>query len=137
MLTLTLHVSRDGAISYKTDNAYISVIGELLIHDAIQMPDFLRALATTDDETVYLDACFVQTTADFIVIKHIEQKQFPVVSLPKERFLQILTIWEEFLMQKNATQWIFFKQEEFEFSAETNKKIHVTPALQEKQKEQE
>jgi len=148
MLTLTLHLAKDGVISYKTENDYVRMIGELLVNDAVTMPDFLRALLISDDEeSVQLDACAIQTKEDVIIIKHLQNNNLPTISLPKERMLQILDIWEDFLVQKNATQWIFFKEEEFGLPSATDdlskkwhemeKRMAVLGQQKDKQKETE
>ena len=113
MLTLTLLTNKNGSILFKTDNNHMRVIGEFLIRDALAMPDFIRALLTTDDEeTITMDACVIETKDTFFIIKHLHLKNLPILSLSKERMLQVLDIWEDFLVQKNPTQWIFFKEEE-------------------------
>lgn len=148
MLTLTLSTNKDSTISYTTENPHLQTIGEFLVTDAVQMPDFIRALLISgDEELIAMDACSIQTRDPFVIIKHLYLKDLPIVTLPKERLLQILDIWEDFLVEKNPTQWLFFKEEEFGLPASTDKhseklqdmekKMNIMMQAKNKQKETE
>ena len=148
MLTLTLQATSDGTISFKAENDYIRVIGEFLTVDAVAMPDFIRALLTSDgDESVTMDACVIETNGDLFTIKHLHTKELPTISLTKERMLQVLDIWEDFLAHQRQEQWIFFKEEDFGLPASTDElskkwnemeeKISVMMQKKNKQKETE
>jgi 5,10-methenyltetrahydromethanopterin hydrogenase len=136
MVTLTLYTNKDRTISYSAELPHLQTIGEFLVKDSVQMPDFIRAfLSCEDEEFIVLDACSIQTKKDSFIIKHLYQKTLPMVHLPKTRMLQIFEIWEDFLMQKNATQWIFFKEEEFGLASAHDEKI--TPIIHQKEPQKE
>lgn len=119
MVTLTLHTTNNKAISYTTQHPHLQTLGEFLVKDCVFMPDFIRALLSCDnEELIVLDACSIETKDEYVIIKHLYKKNLPIVTLSKMRMLQVFEIWENFLMEKNPTQWIFFKEEEFNLNPE-------------------
>lgn len=114
MLQLTLQTKKNGVFGYSTDEPHLQVIGEFLTMDVLHMPDFMRGFITSlDDEHIKMDACSVTTSSNSVIIKHLDAKDLPIVTLPKERVLEIIELWEDFIHHQRPTQWVFFKEHEF------------------------
>ncbi|MEX0940169.1 MAG: hypothetical protein WDZ41_02325 [Candidatus Babeliales bacterium] len=114
MLHLTLHIDKNGIINFNIDHPYLRLLGELLTTDVANMPDFVRAIITSpDDEELSMDACNIKTENNNVLITHLYLKELPKITLPKNRMLEIIDIWENFFAHKRPIQLISFKEEEF------------------------
>lgn len=114
MILLTLKVSDKRFLQYETESAHATVIAEFLLMDVAHIPDFIRDLLNkSGSNQLLMDACQINTDGGTVSLKHRWLEDLPTVMLPKERLLEIIDLWQEFLMEQRSLQWIMFDEEEF------------------------